>query len=76
MKLIPTCKEVHRLTSESMDRELRLPERVRMRAHLKWCRACQNFTGQMAFIRRAIRSMAWEDGSAGGTGSRPDQPET
>jgi predicted anti-sigma-YlaC factor YlaD len=51
----PTCKEVHRLTSEGLDRELSLVERARVQAHLLVCIACRNFTNQMALIRRAMR---------------------
>ena len=57
MGLKPTCKEVHRLTSEGLDRELTLVERLRMRLHLAVCEACSNFTGQMELIRRAMRQM-------------------
>ncbi len=53
----PTCKEVHRLTSEEYDRKLSLLERARMRLHLVVCEACRNFGGQMALIRRAMRQM-------------------
>lgn len=53
----PTCREVHRLVSEGMDRELSLVERTRMRLHLVVCEACTRFNGQMALIRRAMRSM-------------------
>lgn len=58
MSLKPTCKEVHRLTSEGMDRELSLVERTRMRMHLLVCTACRNFTGQMALLRRAMRNLS------------------
>ena len=58
MGLKPTCKEVHRLTSEGLDRELTLVERWRMRWHLAICEACTNFTGQMDLIRRAMRQMS------------------
>jgi predicted anti-sigma-YlaC factor YlaD len=51
----PTCREVHRLSSEGLDRELSLVERVRMRVHLMVCQACRNFTGQLNLIRRAVR---------------------
>lgn len=57
MSLKPTCKEVHRLTSEGMDRELSLVERTRMRMHLLVCTACRNFTGQMALLRRAMQNL-------------------
>jgi len=58
-----TCKEVHRLTSEGLDRELSLIERARMRMHLLVCGACRNFTGQMHLIRRAMRQMGDSDGN-------------
>lgn len=51
----PTCREVHRLVSEGLDRELTLTERARMQMHLLICRACQNFSGQMDLLRRAMR---------------------
>lgn len=57
MSLKPTCKEVHRLTSESMDRELSLVERVRMRTHLLVCTACSNFNHQMQLLRQAMRQL-------------------
>jgi predicted anti-sigma-YlaC factor YlaD len=57
MSLKPTCKEVHRLTSEGMDRELTLVERTRVRVHLMVCNACRNFTEQMDLIRKAMQRM-------------------
>ncbi|MET3130175.1 hypothetical protein AAKU55_000428 [Oxalobacteraceae bacterium GrIS 1.11] len=52
----PTCREVHRLVSEGMDRDLSLVERIRMRLHLMVCRACTRFNGQMSLLRRAMHS--------------------
>ena len=57
MGLKPTCKEVHRLTSEGLDRKLTLVEHVRMRLHLLICTACTNFSGQMRLIRAAMRQL-------------------
>ncbi len=57
MGLKPTCSEVHRLTSEGLDRDLTAIERLRMRAHLPVCSACRNFSGQMQLIRRAMRQL-------------------
>jgi hypothetical protein len=51
----PTCREVHRLVSEAMDRDLSLVERSRMRLHLLVCTACTRFNGQMDLLRRAMR---------------------
>ena len=57
----PTCREVHRLVSEGMDRELTLIERTRMRLHLLVCEACTRFNGQMDFLRRAMRKLPLTD---------------
>jgi hypothetical protein len=54
--LKPTCREVHRLVSEGMDRDLTLVERTRMRLHLLVCAACTRFNLQMDTLRRAMRS--------------------
>jgi predicted anti-sigma-YlaC factor YlaD len=57
MSLKPTCKEVHKLTSESMDRDLTVVERARVHVHLLVCNACRNFTDQMDLIRKAMRRL-------------------
>lgn len=62
MSIKPTCREVHRLTSEGLDRELSLVERTRVRVHLMVCTACRNFTGQMDLLRRAMRQLAPDSG--------------
>ena len=54
MGIKPTCKEVHRLVSERMDRDLNVVEKTRLRLHMMICDACSNFSGQMKFIRRAM----------------------
>ena len=51
----PTCREVHRLVSEGLDRDLSLVERTRVRVHLWVCVACTRFNGQMDLLRRALR---------------------
>jgi len=51
----PTCREVHQLVSEGLDRRLSLTERTRVQMHLLVCRACQHFSGQMNLLRRAMR---------------------
>lgn len=63
MSLKPTCKEVHRLTSEGMDRELNIVERTRVRVHLLVCNACRTFTGQMDLLRRAMQRLGSESNS-------------
>ncbi len=63
----PTCREVHRLVSEGLDRDLTMVERARMRLHLMVCEACTRFNGQMDLLRRAMRHMPPPDDGAGPT---------
>lgn len=63
MGFMLNCKEVHRLTSEGMDRELTLMERTRIRAHVMLCDACYNFSGQMQLIRKSMRKFGVSDPS-------------
>ncbi|MBY0242388.1 MAG: zf-HC2 domain-containing protein [Burkholderiaceae bacterium] len=53
--LKPTCREVHQLVSERMDRPLTVIERMRVGAHLVVCPACTRFDEQMQLLRRALR---------------------
>lgn len=55
MGIKPTCREIHRLTSEGMDRQLSGIERLRMRLHLLLCVGCSRFGEQTALLRRAVR---------------------
>jgi predicted anti-sigma-YlaC factor YlaD len=50
-----TCKQMHRLVSEGLDRDLSLVERSRMHLHLAVCEACRRFDRQMELLRRAMR---------------------
>jgi predicted anti-sigma-YlaC factor YlaD len=53
-----SCKQVTRLVSHGLDRELGFAERVRLRVHLAICDGCTNFTKQMAFLRKAMAKLA------------------
>ncbi len=57
MGLKPTCREVHQLVSEGMDRRLTTVERIRMRLHLLVCGACTRFNDQMRLIRQAMHRL-------------------
>ena len=57
MGMKPTCREVHRLVSERLDRQLSLVEVTRLRLHLMICHACTNFNVQMRLLRRAMRQL-------------------
>lgn len=56
--LKPTCREVHQLVSERMDRTLTIVERVRVGAHLVLCQACTRFDDQLQLLRRALRGQS------------------
>jgi len=49
-----SCKQVTRLVSQGLDRELGFVERVRLRVHLAICDGCTNFKKQMDILRRAV----------------------
>lgn len=61
--LKPTCREVHRLVSEGMDRNLSVVERTRVRLHLLVCVACTRFSRQTDLLRRALRCLPPGDGA-------------
>ncbi len=50
-----SCKEVTRLISESMDRELPFGQRMALRMHLFMCKFCSRYRRQMVLIREAMR---------------------
>ena len=53
-----SCKQVSRIVSQGLDRELGFTERVRLRVHLAICDGCTNFSRQMAFLRKAMAKLA------------------
>lgn len=59
-RVFPNCAEVHHLTMKSMDQPLSWTERLRVRGHLLICDACTHFTGQMRFMRDAMRRLGRE----------------
>lgn len=61
MSIKPTCREIHQLVSEGMDRKLTMGERLRMRLHLAVCDACTRFDGQMLVLRRAMSRLSRGD---------------
>jgi predicted anti-sigma-YlaC factor YlaD len=61
MRRIITCKQTHELVSKSMDQNLSVIDRLRVRFHLSICQSCTNFTHQMQMIRKAMRKFPLED---------------
>ena len=56
--MMPSCKDVTRLVSEGLDRELGFGERVSLRVHFLMCRGCRTFEYQMARLRQAVRDLS------------------
>lgn len=53
-----SCKQVTRLISQGLDRDLGFTERVRLRVHLAICEGCTNFSTQVTLLRQAMAKLA------------------
>lgn len=53
-----SCKDIARLISEGMDRELHWTARMCIRVHLMMCKGCTNFQKQMRVLRAASKAYA------------------
>lgn len=51
------CKEVSRLISDGLDRDLPAKERARLRLHFVICEACRDVNDQFNFIREAMKKL-------------------
>ena len=60
-----TCKEVTRLVSQGLDRELALGERISLRVHFVICKGCSNVNRQLSFLRRAMQTLSAAEDEAG-----------
>ena len=49
------CREISKLVSESMERDLPLRQRLQVRMHLMMCRLCSGFARQIRLLRRIAR---------------------
>jgi predicted anti-sigma-YlaC factor YlaD len=59
-EMMLSCKQVTRLVSQGLEREMSFTERVRLRVHLAICDGCTNFSQQIAFLRKATAKLADE----------------
>lgn len=50
-----TCKEISKLVSDGIDRQLPFGNRLLIRFHLLYCVACRRFRRQIEFLRSAGR---------------------
>lgn len=66
MKLMLPCREVTRLVSQGLDRDLGFGERVALRVHFAICKGCRNFDRQMELLREAMHQLGDPERSPGG----------
>jgi predicted anti-sigma-YlaC factor YlaD len=59
-----SCKQVTRLISQGLDRDLGFTERVRLRVHLAICEGCTNFSTQLTLLRQAMAKLAEQSPAA------------
>ena len=52
--ITPTCRDMSRLVSESIDRTLPISTRITLRLHLMICTACAEYRRQLRQIRQAL----------------------
>ena len=50
-----SCKEISKLVSDSMDRQLPLGLRMELRLHLMMCRLCRTYCKQTVLLRKILR---------------------
>ncbi len=69
-RFLPTCHDMSRLISQSMDQSLPLSHRMRMCIHLWICGLCRRYQQQLALLRTVLRKGDWRLSE----GNRPSQP--
>jgi hypothetical protein len=53
--LLPTCREVTRLQSDSLEQPLSFSKRLGLLFHLLFCRWCRRYGKQIRFLHEAVR---------------------
>lgn len=55
IRMTPSCRDMTRLLSDAMDRQLPLGIRIKMRLHFLICKWCERYKNQLQFLRQALR---------------------
>lgn len=55
LRMLPTCRDVTRLLSDSMDRPLPFHARIRLNLHLRMCVLCERYKHQLLLLRDVLR---------------------
>jgi hypothetical protein len=62
--LMPNCREMSRRSSDALEREPGLFDRIGARVHLAMCATCRRYRAQLTLLHRTARRWRPEDGSA------------
>jgi len=54
-RMLPTCRDMARLLSDSMEGRLPFHVRMRMYLHLRMCVLCEGYKRHLALIRNVLR---------------------
>jgi hypothetical protein len=56
-KLMYSCEQAAKLSSQALEQPLTAAERVLLSLHLMMCKRCTSFSQQIEFLRRASRKI-------------------
>jgi len=68
----PRCRDVVRILSEQMDRELPVTMRLRLRLHFLACCWCERYMKQLHYMRETARRFPEHPGEASGPALSPE----
>ncbi len=53
-----SCQEMTRIASESLDHDPGLLERIALRSHVLYCKACRRYLRQITLLKNALRGLS------------------
>lgn len=53
-----SCQEMTRIASESLDHDPGLLERIALRLHVLYCKACRRYLRQVTLLKNALRGLS------------------
>jgi hypothetical protein len=72
-RVMPSCKDISELISQTMDRQLPLRKRLSIRLHVSMCGLCRRYEKQLHLLRRGFTCYADPDQN---TAEKSLSPET
>jgi hypothetical protein len=74
-RFTPTCPEVIRILSLSMDKQLSLTMRIKLRIHFLMCSFCERYMKQLKYMRQVAREFPEKIGEVSDATLPPDAKE-